>query len=528
MSADMRLLELQRGALGLPPRERHAWETRALAEGSIPIPEAPLEPGRTAVLSIEASAFPDAGVIAGAVVTLSLSVANDGAIPANDVSVGAPLPGGATYRPGTFVWNGRSTYDDVAESFFGPGLAIGALGAGDRATFTWKLGVRLGAKPLVIAPHVRAPGAAVVGARPLVIARKDQPAGAFGAALDRADAAIYEPKPLIPVDIPADELPIYELDEEERLIYEATDAALSTAAPKIEPVAATPPEPKLAAASEPEAVPEPIASQPPAAEETVGAVPAQAEPEPAAEPAVALPPEPEAAAPAAVPAAPPREAVVLYGRFDRATVAFFERIFEGTKPPTILQHCIFGGALACAQNAVAADPASLKRHLDAQSQVLHRIVLHEKLGKKEPIAEYAGELLAELDRLAPEPVLPPAASPPKDAIVLSTELSEPTRVVVARIAQERERWDFVRARQLTLALQAQGVADPRVAEDVRPLVEAALRSYAQGSVTVLQKLFVRIRIDRTTGLLFQTDAALDAAAKAVVAALKRALGSLGT
>lgn len=476
LSADMRLLELHRGALGLPPRERLAWESHAVTEGGLPVAQKEPEPGRTPVLSVEATAFPADGVIPGAVVTLALSVANEGAAAANDIVAGAPLPGGAAYRPGSFVWNGRSTYDEVAESFFNAGLPIGALAPGDRSTFQWKIGVRLGTKPIVVAPQVSAKNAAVVGARPVVVGRKDQPTTAFAGDVAQAEAAIYEPKPLIAVDIPATDLPIYELDEEEELIYAATDATLSaTAPPKFEEPA--PPEPE---------------------------------------------PEPEVL-PVTVQAENVRERVVLYGSFDRATVAFFERVFLGTKPPGILQHCIFGGALACTLDAQGNDPADLKRHLDGQSNILHRIVLHEKLGKKEPISEYAGQLLAELGRLVPVPIVTPGWGQ-KGTLTLVSELSDPTRVVIAKLADERDRWDFVKARQLTLALQAQTVAG-HLEPGLQSQIAAALQAYAQTSVTALQKLFVRIRIDRTTGLLFQNEPALDAAAKAVVAALAAALGS---
>jgi uncharacterized repeat protein (TIGR01451 family) len=472
LSADMRLLELQRGALGLPPRERLAWESHVVTEGSLPVAEAEPERGRTPVLSVEATAFPADGVIPGAVVTLALSVANEGAAAANDVVVSAPLPGGAAYRPGSFVWNARSTYDEVAETFFNAGLPIGTLSPGDRATFQWKIGVRLGAKPIVVAPHVRGRSTAVVGGRPVVVGRKDQVTTAFAGDVAQAEAAIYEPKPLIPVEIPATDLPIYELDEEEALVYEATDATLSATAP-------------------------PVIEEPTA----------QIEPEPVkpAQPAEAV-----------------REALVLYGSFDRATVAFFERVFLGTKPPGILQHCIFGGALACTLDARGNDAADLKRHLDGQSNILHRIVLHEKLGKKEPISEYAGQLLAQLGRLVPAPVISPGWVQ-KGTLTLVSELSNPTRVVIAKLAEERHRWDFVKARQLTLALQAQTVAGT-LEQGVRSQLEAALQAYAQASVTALQKLFVRIRIDRTTGLLFQNEPALDAAAKTAIAALAAALG----
>ncbi len=480
LSADMRLLELQRGALGLPPRERLAWKSHSVTESSLPLAQAEPEPGRTPVLSVEATAFPADGVIPGAVVTLALSVANEGAAAANDIIVSAPLPGGATYRPGSFVWNGRSAFDEVAESLFSAGLPIGTLAMGDRATFQWKISVRLGTKPIVVAPQVRGRGTAVVGGRPVVVGRKDQPATAFAGDVAQAEAALYEPRPLIPVDIPATDLPIYELDEEEELIYAATDATLSAAAaPKIE---------------------EPDSDAPPSAESALAPRWAQQ-----------------------APAETVREGLVLYGSFDRATVAFFERVFLGSKPPGILQHCIFGGALACALDAQGNDPADLRRHLDGQSNILHRIVLHEKLGKKEPISEYAGQLLAELGRLAPAPIALPGWTQ-KGTLSLVSELSEPTRVVIAKLAEEHDRWDFVKARQLTLALQAQTVAG-NLEQSLRSQLEAALQSYAQASVTALQKLFVRIRIDRTTGLLFQNEPALDAAAKTAIAALAAALRS---
>lgn len=472
LSADMRLLELQRSALGLSAPERPAWETRLSTEPSFGT-DAPAEiPRSTAVLAVELSAHPDREVIPGTVITFSLSIANEGTVEAADVSVSVPRPAAAAYRHGSFVRDGRAMSDDDAEAFFGSGVSISNLASGSRATFIWKLGVALGVKPLVVLPQVAAGTGAVIGARPLSISRKRDTATAFAGEVARADQSYFEAKPLIAVDIPADDLPIYELDEEERLVYEAAESALSTAAPQ--------------------AVPE-------------------IEPEPEPEPIV------EAAAEQSAPA---REAVVLYAAFTPATLAFFERIFNASKPPTILQHCIFGSALACAQDGTAHDAAALKVHLAAQSQVLHRISLHEKLGKKAPIAEYAGELLAELDAFAAAPVgVAPSLDP--TGLTLATELAEPTLNVVRKISEERARWDFVKARQLTLALQAQTVTHADEAR--RAAVENALRAYAQASMTVLQKLFVRIRIDRTTGLLFQTEPALDASARVLLAALTDAM-----
>ena len=136
LSADVRLLELQRGALGLPARERTGWESSNSGGVGLPLTASADDPvAEGALLTVDATAFPSDGVIPGAVVTLTLKIANEGSAAAGGVIAGVPLPGGASYRPGSFVWNGRSSFDDVAESFFGAGLDIGAIAASERVTF---------------------------------------------------------------------------------------------------------------------------------------------------------------------------------------------------------------------------------------------------------------------------------------------------------------------------------------------------------------------------------------------------------
>lgn len=481
-SADMRLLELQRTSLGLAaPEVRVGWETRFAGDSTPLIDTVTEEPtARSAVLAVTLTATPPGEVIPGTVVTYALSVASEGAKHAAGVVVSVPLPGGASYRLGSFQIDGRPADDNAADQLFGSGLKLGTVAAASRATLLWKVGVRMGTKPLLTIPQVRAQDAAVIGGGPLIVERRSS-LGAFAGELAAADRALYEPKPLIPIEIPADELPIYELDTEEEIVYEAAQAALSDAVARPEPEAVVEPEP---------------------------------EPEPNGDdrhPEVLAEGEPRRAV---------REAVVLHGTLDRSTLAFFERVFNGSRPPTILQHCIFASALACTVDADGGDPVGLKAHLAAQSQILHRVSLHEKLGKKEPIGEYAGQLIAAIDAIAPAPVRTPALSG-KDRLAFANELHEPALVVVRKIAEERERWDFVKARQLTLALQAQRVL---LEDEARAAaIDNALRAYAQGSMTVLQKLFVRLRIDRTTSVLFQTDATLDSAARVLLAACALAL-----
>jgi hypothetical protein len=490
----MRLLELQRSALGLAVPHRTAWETRFAGDSSPGGTDEQPPERKGAILAVEMNATPASGVIAGAVVTVSLSIANEGVEAAAGVLASVPLPAAASYRAGSLLIDGRVSPDERADQLFGSGYSIEALPAGARATFVWKIGVRLGSKPLLMIPQVNAAKGAVIGARPLSVSRKDAAGAAFSNEVLLASSAILDPKPLIPVEIPADELPFYELDEEEQLVHEAADAALSDAA-----APAVTREPEGGAQVAP-AVAEPVTdTAPESASET---------PELEIDPEPEIEPEPEP---------PPRvrEAIVRYGRFDRTTLVFFERTFGGSKPPTLLSHCIFAGALACTSTRSGADDGGLKRQLDEQSQIMHRLSLHEKLGKKEPIGEYAGSFVGDLRGLVPEPVESP--EPIADGIILSTEIGAPTLAVLKQIEADRERWDFVKARQLTLALQAQRAEIGDSAANAA--IENALRHYAQVSMTTLQKLFVRIRLDRTTGLLFQNEPTLDVAARSLLAAL---------
>lgn len=442
--ADMRLLGRRRASLGLAVAGE---PIRAILDADDEL-EGFDAPTRGAVLLLDITAVPNDGVIPGAIVTLALSVTNDGDADADETVVAVPLPGGVTYRPGSFVRDGHAQYDDVAESFFGAGLSIGTLAAKTRATFVWKLAVRLGQSPLLIAPSARAADAAIAGGRQLRIGRKAVVGTtAFAAPLPSM------PKPYVPTELPVKILPFYELDAEEELIHEAADAALS---PSVEP-----------------------------------------RPEP-----------------------PPRIALLLTGTFERATHAFFSATFADGKAPSLLQHCIFGTALACAKSDNGSDAAGLTAHLEAQSRLLHRIVLHERMGKKEPILQYAGAFPERLGELAPRELAQRRdVDADGSALSMSVEIEAPARAVFARLLEERERWDFVKARQLTLALQAKSARG--IARDANAPTQAdrALREYAQVSTTILQRLFVRMRVDGTTSILFGNEPQLDAAARALLGAL---------
>lgn len=490
-SADMRLVELQRAALGVSSPQRGSWESRPQVEGSAVDAEGVQALG-SAVIAVEAVAAPSGEVIPGAIVTFSLSLVNDGVAAARNVRVAVPLPGGASYRNGSFVRDGRPLLDDAADEFFGNGTLIASIPPKSRVTFLWKIGVRLGNKPLVIAPSISADDTAIVGAQPVIVSRKAGAQGGFAAQVERFDRALYDgPQSTI------EELPIYELDPEETIEHEAADAALSEYRPPMEP-----PLQPVAPPAQPEPAPPPDQPAP--------------DPEPGVpveEPSTPAPPEqPPDVEPAA------REAVILYGRIDRPSLAYFDRQFNGSKAPTLLNHFILGGALACTRDMNGGDVAGLKQHLDAQGQMLQRIVLHEKMGKKEPIGEYAGAMLARVDQFVPAPVSQRAPLDDANVLLLEAELEPPTLGVLRKMQEDSARWDFTKARQLTLALQARRLHAEAAPEHIAS-AEEALRGYAQTAATQLQRFFVRMRIDRTTGLLFARDETLDAAARKVIAAL---------
>lgn len=482
----MRLVALQRKALGVPDTRPGSWSTPVEPDGD-PV-EAERAPAyRAALLTAALTALPDTGVIPGAVVTVALSLANEGAGNTGEIRVLVPLPGEAAYRAGSFMRDGRAATDPAAEQFFETGLPIGPLPPRARATFVWKIGVLSGNNALVIAPHVRAEHGTVAGGVPLTIERKSGAPSAFAAEVAAVPAPVLETDSL-------DELPIYELDSEEQIEYEAADAALSVPpAAEYVPPMQPPPQPEAPPPSQPAPDPEPGV--------------------PAPEPMI---PEPPSQPPDVEPAA--REAVLLVGRIDRPSLAYLERVFSGPKPPTLLNHFMLAGALACSCLPDGSDAAGFRAHADAQSQILQRVALHERLGKKEPIAQYAGALLADPALLAPAPLTGVAPLSDPRTLLLHAELSAPSLGVLKKMGEDAARWDFTRARQFTLALMPSMVeapADPALVDTAND----ALRAYANISTMQLQRFFVRMRLDRTTGLLFAHDETLDAAARSLIAAL---------
>ena len=457
VSADMRLLELSRKLSDATPPVQSRWQSRGSPEvPSIPLDEVPEKTSGALIVTI-LHASPATEIIPGAVITVTLSLKNDGGSSAHDIVIHTPVPGSARIRSGSLRINGREASQNDADAFFGIGHLVAELANGARTTYLWAMEVLAGTEPLFLSADVRASDGAVIAPRSLRLSRKLGAGGTFQATVSLA----LSKEPI--------ETPIYELDEEEQLVHDAVIGPLE-------------PQPIQAVVQQPQAPP--------------------------------------------IPAISSRQVILLTTAIDRASLAFFERIFNGAKAPMLLDHLIFASQLAClTQQPVEIDDAQLRKHQDGQAQLLARISLHERLKKRDALQAYAGTLTCNLSDLSAREV-PNIYQPriPASACLLALEPSDVGLATLVRLTEPHGPWDFLRARQLTHALGATTVLNGGLSPHLRSLAEQALRSYAQASANALQRLFVRQRIERSTGVLFVPDQTLDAAARQVVSVMTEVAG----
>jgi uncharacterized repeat protein (TIGR01451 family) len=195
-SADMRLLELQREALGVPRRVIDSisyTDPDPLPDTLGAEPESYAQSGTILIAATDAR--PRTALIPGALVTISLSVANDGDAAATNVRMSLPLPVDTSFRPGTLTIDGVPGGDDVAAEFFANGIVVGDIGPGTRTAVSVKLVVELGRNDIILSPQLSAAAGAIVGLRAMRLTR---------------DKTVGRGLPV--------ERPFYESDEQEHLV----------------------------------------------------------------------------------------------------------------------------------------------------------------------------------------------------------------------------------------------------------------------------------------------------------------------
>lgn len=447
-SAERRLLEHRRRELGASPSSftGNATWSRARESPTTLAPATTID--RTgARLDVAITAWPADGLIPGAVVTVTVVVNNAGIDAADAVTIIAPIPSGASYRPGTLKHDGRDA-DDIADALFGEGFRLGKVVAAGRTAITWKLDVGAGTADFILSPTVQS-SVPVVSARPLVL-RRGKMTGAFRTDLE----AELQSVPSVPTTHEDVETPFYELTTEEEI---AETAVLSAISPSIEPPAV-------------------IAEAP----------------------------------------APPR--AWLYRTLRPGDLSFVERLLEASLG--LLPHFVFSNLLAVATAGDGSDPLGLAAFVDREAALLGRLKVAARLGKPLPLEENAGSPPA----LDVEHAGIRFINPPKHRIAGAALLAAPIdaqRLIDARNAYDRPVARWLALRLVTLAFAAQGLAEDD--SSTTTTLKTALAAYTTQARLAFVAFGTRMKLDRRLDPTKAATTQLDAAARAVIEALRSAI-----
>jgi len=446
-SAERRLLEHRRRELGAQPSSFTSNATWSRTR------EAPttLAPATTidrtgARLDVSVTAWPADGLIPGAVVTVTVVVNNGGIENADGVTIVAPIPSGAAYRPGSLKHDGRDA-DDISEVLFGEGFKLGKIIAAGRSALTWKLDVLPGTTDLILSPTVQA-GVPVVSARPLVL-RRGKMTGAFRTDLEAATATMQS----VPTTHEDVETPFYELTEEEEITETAVLSAISST-----PIA-------------------PMIEEPPA---------------------------------------PPR--TMLYRTLRPGDMNFVERLLDSSLG--LLPHFVFSNLLAAATAGDGSDPLGLAAFVDREAALLGRLKVAARLGKPLGLEETSSTPPAlGVEHADIRFVNPPARNIPGAGLLGATVDAQ--RITDARNAYDRPVARWLALRLVTLAFCAQGLADET--HPASASIKSALTSYTTQARLAFVAFGTRMKLDRRLDPTKAATTQLDAAAKAVIQALRAAI-----
>jgi len=481
-SADMRLVDLQRRRLDLPERPRKWPQTsESLDETFSGAARVELETPQLAEAMVFGSLHvsPSRGLIAGALVTVTLVVENAGGAAAA-VRAQLLLSLDAAYRLGTTTLDERTLADAEEQStaLAPAGADLGSIAPGERRRLSLVAKLAPSVEPFRVSARLDAGGAPTLGVPPLEVERS-RAVGAFAQAV--AERLVPAPQEAEP------EPPAYELETEEELVYEAANAALSSAAA-------------------PPAAPEPVAPEPVAPEP---APPVFAAPEPPAEP------EPASAAGARY---------LLTATIDAAGIRFLGRVLQDGSALGLLGHFLVANGLMVRHLPKAsADTLGLAKFAAEQAGLLNRLMLQARMKRAVSLESFSTppptEAIARVERLpGADAAAVPAPAPGSLTLYLALEPSELT--FLARSAATEKTPPFVRNRQVTAALLPRAARGPH--GEVRRL-DALLAAYAKASLAAITRFFVQLRLQPSLLPTAMRDPALEAAAQALLEALRLAL-----
>jgi hypothetical protein len=501
--ADSRLLERRRREeLGLAPQPPPASSTpvRFGAESIVHDDPHQIAP-RSAMLRVAVTARPNRELIPGAVVTVVVSLHDDGDADAADARVRVVLPAETEAIAGSFS---RDEIELDGEELLGAGLRVGTVAAGDQLRIRFALRVLPGTRPLDLSVHAGAPGVPTISAPTLRLARRsghaafDRPRPFFELEAGETDDELTalaetppEPKRVVDafVDEPAapDAVTITSpTDLEPPADHKPTRQPARSAKPKSKPKPKAKPRPKLERAPEPEAIPEhdPV-PEPPAA------------PEPGAAPEPAAAPE-----------------FTLLRAIEADEVRALERVFAGGVP-----HGLAGLALL---SSIAAVDAPLGGSLGVRdfarsvAAALPRALVAARMQHATPPV-VTRQALAAIRPYALAPAGHVGGEGPLLALRLDERGLDALRAVLGRDLDDI----FLRGVQVLLAVC------PRSLEGVTPEAAErtgeALATYRVAAGAWLMRVTVRRAVDRAYDPLTADDRLLHDAGRALVATLRDAL-----
>jgi hypothetical protein len=502
--ADGRLLERRRREeLGLAPQPPPASSTPVRFGAESIINEDARPAPRGAVLRVALVARPNRELIPGAIVTVVVSLHDDGDADAADVRLRVVLPAEAEAIAGSFS-RGEAELDGNA--LLGSGLRVGTVAAREELRIRFALRVLPGTAPLDISVHAGAPGVPTISAPTLRLSRRS------------GHAAFERPRPFFELesDETDDELTALadRYTEPERAVDVIVDEPAIPVAPAVEPEPAlvtAAAEPDLATA---EAAPERAVAEP----EPEATRPARPRPRP--RPKSKPKPKPKLKAERAPERerAPEPEPVqpefTLMRNLEIDEVRALERVFSGGVP-----HGLAGLALL---SSIAAVDAPLGGSLGVRdfarsvATALPRALVAARLQHATPPV-VTRQALATIRPFALAPAGRVGGEGPVLALRLDERGLDALRAVLGRDLDDI----FLRGVQVLLAVC------PRALEGVAPEAAErageALATYRVAAGAWLMRVTVRRSVDRTYDPLTADDLLLHDAGRGLVAALRDAL-----
>jgi hypothetical protein len=513
-SADMRLHDLAREEQGLPARPpvlTSYIDAAQVEDDADEDEEAFVASGTVLVAALDAQ--PRVSLIPGALVTIVLTILNDGTVAARNVHAVLALPADTAYRIGTFAIDGAPGSDDSANELFGNGTDVGDIEPSARRTVVLKLVIEAGVGDIALSPHLSVAAGAVLGLRAMLLKRA-APSG----------------RSVVP------ERPFYELDPDES----ASEALAEPASPPTITVLQPAEFPPLVIAV-PKNEPAFVVKSPRFGPGTIVPTMRHTLDDAAALHAISVENLPIAVAEA--PAGPmpemaPRTRIesvrsrdqafvtgvggpILTMRLERKRLAMLNGLFSGPSLGTIAHYLVLN-ALAATQ-PLPGDHAdgSLAAFAAHQEQLLFRALIATRLGKNPapdsisaPLPRFPPRVAAHSDRWPVEP-----CAPGEIMLVRAFAMSE--MIALQGVIADDGAAPFRRAAQLFVGLCANDVVT--AAERERREARNLLTEYAALASEEVGRIFELGKPGRAPVPFRPTDPSFDDAARRVLAALEQGL-----